>query len=285
MNLNNDIIKAQEIVSGKYNAPPVLFNSYSRLYRITNELISDKKYIEVLKNKRVIFTITASGDQLLNSILLGSRDITCMDINRFAKYYAKLKIAALKTLKRLEYISFFASSIDEKLLSYKVYEKIRKELDCESLFFWDSLFNYFDNNKINESSLFIDAIFNEEMMRKNNPYLVFGNYKELRRKLDKVNIIFQDGNVYNKINNDKEYDLINLSNIIGFNFNKKEYKKFIEHLPLKKKGIVLSYIFGYHLSWQGNIEMQELFSNNNYNLSIIERDRGADSILVYKKKN
>ena len=284
MNVDDDIKKAQEIIEKKDVIGSYAFSNYSRVYRGTNELISDKNYIKLLKNKKRVFTLTASGDQLLNSILLGSSDITCMDITKFAKYYAKLKIAAVKTLERLDYISFFASTNDEYLLSCKIYERVRKELDNESLLFWDSLFNCFNSLDINESSFFSEAIITEEMLRQNNPYLVFRNYNELRRKLDKVHITFKDGNVYSELEGNKEYDLINLSNIISYNFDKPKYKEFIENLPVRKNGVVLSYILGYHLSWEDNKEIQELFNDDNYNLSVIERDRGADCILVYKKR-
>ena len=284
MNINDDIIKAQEIVSRNTSCTrSILFSDYSRVYRATNEIISHKNYIELLKKKRKVFTITASGDQLLNSILFDTRNITCMDITRFAKYYASLKIAALKVLNKLEYLSFFAGRVNMDLLSSKTYEKIRKELDSETLLFWDSLFNYFDDVEINESFLFSNAVMNKEIMTRNNPYLYYDNYEKLQRKIDRANIIFKDGNVYNGINNDNEYDLINLSNIIDYSVDKKEYKEFIENLPLKRRGVVISYMFICCKNYINRQEINKFFRGRNYSIVPIDKDYHTDSILVYKK--
>jgi len=240
--MHEDIIKAQNILSGSYiNLSNQTFHNDSFIYKTSNERLSE--LIEYFKNRNNILTVISSGDLILNCISQGIKNIDAFDISGFPKYFLNLKIASTKALSEREFIEFFFKSIttDDKYDDY--YERIRKYLNNEDLLFWDSLFDYFDWIEIYNSLLFSHETFYENNVIKENIYLQGNNYQELRKKIDKVNLKYYQDDIVNlskKIN--KEYDLVYLSNIIYYILIKK-YLEMINNFKLKDKGIILSYLY------------------------------------------
>lgn len=245
MALNDDIKAAQKILGNSYQNinKKEAYHAHSFIYKTTNENIY--AYQKYLNNKESIMTVTASGDQALNSILGGSKELDCFDISVFPKYYLELKIAAVKTLTREEYINYFFN--DESYyddLSENIYEKIRKNLDKKTLVFFDSLYNFFDGYEIYNSNLFSSEPFSIQSQIERNPYL--NRYNELKNKINDIHINYHEGNIYKIINNQKsKYDIINLSSIIYYGKNTFfDYKEFLENISiLKDKGIALTYLY------------------------------------------
>ena len=83
-----------------------LMNIFMNIYPFTTENIAG--YIDNfdLKDKSLL-TVGSSGDQALNAILKGCRDITVIDINPYTKYYYYLKAAGVLSFKEEEFLSFF----------------------------------------------------------------------------------------------------------------------------------------------------------------------------------
>jgi len=280
--LHEDIVSAQKIVSSPRETSD-MFNAFSMVYRGTNEAISSEEYKKLLKDRDKTLTITASGDQLINSILFGSRDITCVDISRFAKYYAKLKLGAIKSLDREEYLRFFTGKLNEDLLSYELYEKVRANLDSDAAQFWDSLYDYFDEVEINESCLFSREVMNRGIMVRNNPFLRDNNYEKTRELIDGSRITFRDGNIYQMFHNSPGYSLINLSNLIEYTRNIAGYRDFLERLPLTEEGEAMSYFFGYKELYGNNEKVRDIFSSEDYRVKEIVKDTYSNGILIYKR--
>lgn len=285
--LNEDILFAQKIISREIAPTRHVFNDISGIYRMTNENVSSKEYISSIKNKERILSVIASGDQIINSILLGSIDIEGFDISRFPKYFLMLKLAAIQELKKDEYLSFFIGDIHNELFNYDVYSKIYKRLDKEYQEFWDSLFDYFDSIELIESMLFRTNIENKNLMIHNNLYLQDDNYEIIKRKIDNIDIKFYEGNIFELINsNMKPFDLVNLSNIINYykvdNRDYKEYKSFIENIPLNDNGVILTYLINYYGYWN-QYNILEQFSNNEYEKIGFNDDDKTDGLLLYKK--
>lgn len=289
--LNEDIICAQSIISNHYTDNfNCAFNDKSKIYRGTNEYVTFPSYYEALKDKKRILSVIGSGDQIINSILLGSEDINGFDISRFPKYYLMLKLAAIETLSRDDYLSFFIGDLDKEMYSSSHYDKIRCELNGDYLTFWDSIFDFFDQYEISESRLFSSDFMTSKIMINNNPYLQDENYKILKLKIKDLNISFYDGNItkiLEETNFKKGFNLINLSNIVQYpdsNFNinwekvYRKYKEFVERLPLEEKGIALTYFFGFNKRF-----LESIFSSENYNLEQIERDK-SEGLLIYQKR-
>ena len=155
--LDDDIVTAQKIVSGSCNnsSNSEIFHDMSFIYKFTNESIMD--YQKYLKNRKRAFIITASGDQILDSILEGTFDVTSCDVSRFPKYFFELKKAAILSLSRDEYLDFFLKDDNyDDILNDDIYDYFRKNMNDQNREFWDGLFQFFEGGEIYNSSLFLE---------------------------------------------------------------------------------------------------------------------------------
>lgn len=298
-NLDDDINIAKEIIDGKMNNEVYKFSDTSSIYKTTNECISHKPYVEALENKKRVLSIIGSGDQILNSILFGANDIVGIDISTFPKYFLSLKLAAIKTLKKMEYLEYFYGN-SSRPFSDRIYELIRCELDDSTRIFWDSLYNEY-NEKLYNSKLFGDFEIKADRATVNNPFLQDNFYDDMKKSIEKVNIELLKYDMFkvNELNLDN-FDLILLSNIINniYVFNKesiylsqykkmflnmiKEYKEYLTTLPLNKKGIALTYNF----TFDG--EIKDYFKGKEYEVHKIKENTKffdcENEILIYKKR-
>ena len=127
--INDDIKVAQKIVShSKSNVSEKPYHSNSFIYRTTNEEIS--KYQFLLENKDSILSVIASGNQILNNIFAGGKNITGFDISTFPKYYLNLQIGALEVFNLDEFIKFFYEDIEDSEYD-DMYDLIHPFLDKE----------------------------------------------------------------------------------------------------------------------------------------------------------
>ena len=274
--LDNDIILAQRIVSGKYNNinNPEIYHDTSFIYKFSNESIID--YQKYLKNRNNAFIVTASGDQILNSILEGTTNITSCDVSRFPKYFFELKKAAILSLSKDEYIDFFLKDDNyDDILNDDIYDNIRNNMCDEDREFWDGLFQFFEGGEIYNSSLFSHEIVTPQLVISRNSYLQDNNYNKLKSNIEKTNINHQIGNVRDIILNEKkEYDLVNLSSIIYYyNGN---YKELLESIKLSDEGIILTYLYD-----KGKRNIDDLFKEKEY--SFDNFSKSGDGVMIYKK--
>lgn len=274
--LDNDIILAQRIVSGKYNNinNPEIYHDTSFIYKFSNESIID--YQKYLKNRNNAFIVTASGDQILNSILEGTTNITSCDVSRFPKYFFELKKAAILSLSKDEYLDFFLKDDNyDDILNDDIYDNIRNNMCDEDREFWDGLFQFFEGGEIYNSSLFSHEIVTPQLVISRNSYLQDNNYNKLQSNIEKTNINHQIGNVRDIILNEKkEYDLVNLSSIIYYyNGN---YKELLESIKLSDEGIILTYLYD-----KGKRNIDDLFKEKEY--SFDNFSKSGDGVMIYKK--
>ena len=274
--LDNDIILAQRIVSGKYNNinNPEIYHDTSFIYKFSNESIID--YQKYLKNRNNAFIVTASGDQILNSILEGTTNITSCDVSRFPKYFFELKKAAILSLSKDEYIDFFLKDDNyDDILNDDIYDNIRNNMCDEDREFWDGLFQFFEGGEIYNSSLFSHEIVTPQLVISRNSYLQDNNYNKLQSNIEKTNINHQIGNVRDIILNEKkEYDLVNLSSIIYYyNGN---YKELLESIKLSDEGIILTYLYD-----KGKRNIDDVFKEKEY--SFDNFSKSDDGVIVYQK--
>lgn len=237
--IRNDIEEARRLIEGGLFNPFKPFSSHSAIYSFTNEKANSEIYRKTLENKEKILTIIGSGDQIFNSVLLGSKDITATDISNFTEYYFNLKLAAVKALTYDEYLEFFNLK-SRKCLSKELYEKVLPFLDRETAYFWSVLFSLHNTSKIRKSDFFMPANIKDYV--KNNPYLSSRhNYATLKSKINDVNIKIVIGNIFALIGTLRNgYDLINASNIMDYHFGS-EYLFFLEQCDVKGDGVILGY--------------------------------------------
>lgn len=274
-----DLEIAKKLIKKEKKIDLSKYSDKSSIYRFSNEHIeSYKKYLE---KRRKILTVTASGDQILSSILLGTKEIDSIDISRFPKYYFELKKAAIKSLTLKEYISFFVPEIEENKhitninekyqnqllrdlilkvfientdlivkedLSY-MYYGINNNLSSDSKIFWDELLSLYDPVTLYQSGLFrqqntnaLYAIISSSYY--NVPYLKNEDtYNSLKSRIDSCSVKHHVGNIFKEVDLfNTPYDLVNLSNIIDYSDYDK-YRQLLDKFKLTDKGIILSYIF------------------------------------------
>ncbi len=271
--LKEDIIKAQKIVSNSSTniVSDTPFHKDSFIYRATNEDIS--KYQEYLKNRENTLSIIASGNQILNSIYEGNKNITGFDISTFPKYYLELQIASLNTLKLKDYLNFIYGDISDEEFD-DIYSSIHPILEEDSKVFWDSLFNFFDYSEVVNSTLFSKEVVYPKSVAQKNIYLQSEeNYQKLKDNIKKANLKYITGNIFNLTKElDEEYDFINLSSIIYYN-QLNEYKTMLEALPLMDNGEALTYLYKTN-------SFLDYFSNCNFH-KFKDTDSG---VMIYQKK-
>ncbi|MDO4963860.1 MAG: DUF3419 family protein [bacterium] len=278
MMLEEDIIKAQKIVLGTdYNINNDCYHNSSFVYKTTNENI--REYSNYLKNRRKIFSITASGDQVLNSILYGSKQIDACDISRFPNYFLELKRSSILNLSREDFIKFFITRSDKgEEFSDEYYDIVRESLNSDNKKFWDSLFGFFEGSDIYNSYLFSHEFYSFRTYLDRNPYLELDNYKLLQKKIEDVSINYLHEDLNNRnILFDDSYDLVNLSSIIYYGELAKlnNYNDRVKSFNLCDDGVVLTYIYNY------DNMLEKTRNNSDYTFVNFNDNEG---VMVYQKK-
>lgn len=242
--LHDDIVKAQRIVSGaEHNfGDKDIFHNASAVYRVSNERIQD--YRKYLKNRNKVLSVIGSGDQILNCILNGTKEIDAFDISVFPKYFLELKMAAIKALTIDEYIDFFYEVTNSDDVYEDMYYRIAAYLKPVALEFWESLFNFFEWKDIYNSTMFSSEPYTASNAINQNIFLQSEvEYNNLRDAIDNVKITYYEGDILelsSYLRNN--YDLVYLSNIVYY-CNKDKYREMLGNLNLTDKGISLTYFY------------------------------------------
>lgn len=226
---------------------------YTPMYVYGTEQISNYYSKLDLKNKTVL-TIAGSGDQAINALYFGAKEVTCFDINQLTGYFVNLKINALKYLTYKEFLDYFGSPKKIGSLDYKLFTKFSKYLEKDTFNFFNDAYIYFkkDGNKIIRSNLFNERSMLLVTLYEMNIYLKSeSNYNRCKELLKekKITFVCEDILCLNKKLKTK-FDIINISNIPNyfcgrFEYDSKEYKQMFDGLLklVKKKGILFFYLF------------------------------------------
>ena len=291
-----DIFMARGIIKGVVNNNSLDFSSISPIYKTTNETISHKEYIDAIKCRERVLSIIGSGDQIINAILFGSKDIVGVDISSFPKYFLALKLAAIQSLTKEEYLEYFYGSF-----AVKYYFIIRDKLEDNIRLFWDNLYTDYIAYDIYNSSLFNNFTMGKKWAVLNNPFLEDDNYKIVKSKLEKIKMELLRYNIFDikKLHKGK-FDLIILSNMINHieklygndisieeyynRFKKavKEYKSFLHKLPLNIGGQAITYNISFYP------KIKDSFKESEYQVYSVKEDiklcNIENELLVYKKE-
>ena len=264
---------AQCIVRGTHNNlnKDKTFSEHSFIYKKTNERLQD--ILDIFSDKENILCVIGSGDQILNALLNKPKKIDAFDISIYPKYFLELKIAAIKTLTREEFIQFFIEDINHYDAEYYddlFYEKIITELDEETKDFWKYLFDFNDWYDIYNSMLFSTEPVIKEYALVQNKYLEEQEYYKLREILNDTKINYIQSDILN-LDIEENYDLIYLSNIIQY-VDPNLYKSKIDNFSEKTRGIIVTYLFG------GYEKALEFFKESS------GRQIDTNSILIHQGK-
>lgn len=252
------------------------YGRYSKLYAFTTENIGGY-YLQTSFLKKKVLTVCGSGDHVLNAILLGSNEIDTFDINIFTYYFLKLKIAAVKTLSYTEFLDYFLLENNLSAMNYKLFQKMKKELESEILTFWEAIYRdvEYDGRKLRDSSLFHNLYDTNEKKLMSNPYLKEENFTKLKESINLSKVTFIESSLLNLKDKCKEnYDLIFLSNISDYlnlmfsnNLLENYREKIVEPLTRKlnrygKLYFIYQYDIGNERSIVDNIkEVKKIFLN------------------------
>lgn len=308
MNLSEILSLATRRCSGDYIHE---WQYFYNIYPFTTENISG--YIDYfdLTNKSLL-TVGSSGDQILNAILMGARDITQVDINPFSKYYYYLKMAGIIELDMDEFLLFLRYKnypkvfIDNILVFNEfIFNKLchtLKLIDYDSYMFWDELFRLYSRKNVRDNLFSIDER-QDKLIKACNLYLhneVIFN--ELKKKIRNVELSFINNDIFT-VTLDKQFDNIWLSNIAtyGLTYGKIEelFLKYSKNLSYDGL-LLLSYLYDttkdskYDDSWEEIYNVQKILDDfKDYNLDIKsfrgiydiihDTNRIKDSVLIYKK--
>lgn len=276
MALHDDIVAAQRIVSrADFNfGDKELFHTTSAVYKISNERTQD--YYSYLIGREKVLSVIGSGDQILNLILEGTKEIDAFDISSFPKYFLYLKMAAIKALSKEEYIEFFYEVNNRSEVYDDMYDRISFYLDDETSSFWDSLFNFFDWQDIYNSTLFSSEPYIAANAINQNKFLQCdAAYEELRRALDDVVINVYEGDIFDlSCRIDGTYDLVYLSNIVYYN-KPDEYKEMLDEFKLTDNGITLTYLY------RINKNVRDCFDKSN--MEVRQFDNSESGVMISHK--
>lgn len=276
MALHEDIVAAQRIVSGSdFNfGDKDFFHTTSAIYKISNERIQD--YYSYLIGRDKVLSVIGSGDQILNLILEGTKEIDAFDISSFPKYFLYLKIAAVKALSKEEYIDFFYDANNRDEVYDDMYDRISFYLDDEISEFWDSLFNFFDWKEIYNSTLFSSEPYIASNAINQNKFLQCdAAYETLRESLNNVVINMYVGDIFNlSCRIDGSYDLVYLSNIVYYN-NPDKYKEMLSYFKLTDNGITLTYLY------RINEAVKDCFDKSN--MEVKQFDNSESGVMISYK--
>lgn len=285
-------------------------SKYSSLYLFSNENIGGFTKKLSFKNNKIL-TVCSSGDQAFNLIYNKAKEIDLFDINIFTKYYFHLKKSAIEVLNYNDFINFFFPKIINNIIfNFETYLKIRNNFTDESIkSFWDYIFFHYSSTDIYYSNLFLTIENSKNNIMMANDYLKNEhNYNKLKLLLKNKTFNFYNIDIFkDKLNNNKKYDFIYLSNIFDYLYinNKLEYAKKIKEIILNltkttnKNGIIaISYLFLYYDDFYEKIdnlksqEFKETFNDLNYEYIIFpgvfdingKQERNKDALMLYRKK-
>lgn len=222
-NLEKDIREAIRIIRyGRIG----LMTEYNKIYYNTTENI--KEYSKYLSGDyKSALLPTASGDHVLEAILMGIEDITCFDINHLVKYFAQLKFGAIKVFRKKDYLNFMYDS--RMRFNNNYFNAFKSVLDSDVRIFWEEIYKACSELQI-INNLFCGIPFELDgkvvstekfyNYSANNlvTYLRDDNYLFVQEKLRSLKLDFIDGNLLELADNlgEKRFDLINLTNIYEY---------------------------------------------------------------------
>ncbi len=287
---------------------------FDLIYPFTTENINGYLSLYDLKNRNVL-TVGSSSDQIINSFVMGAKEVDSFDINPFTEYYFNLKKAGIMELDLYEFNTFFSLVNNSRLLfknenafNRELFNKLSKSMDGETLIFWNSLYKEYSPLQIRKR-LFSNDEFPTKVLKRMNAYLDEEKYIKLKHTINSLNPKFYNYSL-NEISKHltDNYDYILLSNIshylfIMYNNSLNSFKDDVLALEkhLNTNGIIF---FAYLYDMDKNTKVmphwdiihrtdyvQEVFGKENVemksftSISSLENDyyKSKDSVLVYKK--
>ena len=215
-NLDYDVVGEKFFMFGDKNSTN---RTLDRAFAISNEQLPDIFEKLNLTGKKVA-TVGSSGDQTLNAILQGCKDITIIDGNPYAKAFMEYKLAMIKTFDFQTFNELFAKP---QMFNWRIYAKISHHLSPDTRQFWDTLM--LEQNEMEKHEFPTEKSISNKML--------------IIDHRDKLSLFYRDEENY------KELQSILNSNTVNFKYISAEFLEFPEALKEKYDLIYLSNIYFY----------------------------------------
>lgn len=286
------------------------FDSVQKVYYSTNENISG--YMSLFDLNKDVLTVMGSGDHPFNAIVYGATSVDTFDTNLLTKFYALgIKRSAIMAFNYYEYLDFFKKIINNNISLEELNSLINQlypYMDKNDRIFWKSILNYnnyIQKNSINPINLFRMLLINITPLNediKKNSYLFNENYYNiLKSRISKYNFNFYNIECLDlpfKLN--KRYDLIFLSNIADYFYQKFDYYWKYNNLSkvtndfnriLNENGILfINYLYNFYsciskkyrntLASASSLKLCDLINENYYTFNNIKSNNIKDGILI-----
>lgn len=289
------------------NSSQVLFGNsmFQKIYPFTTENI--KGYLDKVNFRgNSILTVGSSGDQVLSAVLYGCKKAQVVDICPFSKEYFFLKMAAILTLDREEFLEFFSikdylgkQAINKNVFNINVYRKIRDAIvDDETREFWNYLFKKYSGLFLRQKLFTINQDSPKNFVRKVNNYLTSDEeYNKLKTMVSDLVISFVIGNIFDiDLTEDQKFDHILFSNLITYNSPEDIVKLCKKYMPyLDDNGIIqIAYLYNGLSCAEAHRLLYQICSGIFEDISLISYDAAVkfmsfsestffDSSIIYKK--
>lgn len=278
---------------------------FQKIYPFTTENING--YLEKVNfNGNSILTVGSSGDQVLSTVLYGCKKAQVVDICPFSKEYFYLKMAAILTLDREEFLEFFSikdylgkQAINKNVFNINVYRKIRDAIvDDETREFWNYLFKKYSGLLLRERLFNVNDDSSKNFVKKANNYLISDEeYNKLKTMVSDLVISFVIGNIFDiDLPEDQKFDHILFSNLITYNNPEDIVKLCKKYIPyLEDNGIMqVAYLYNGLSCAEAHRLLYQICSSIFDDVSIISYDAAVklmsvlrspftDSSIIYKK--
>lgn len=264
-------------------------------YLTSNEDLKAFMKREYFEGKRVA-TVGSSGDQMLDSLLLGAKDVTLIDANYYSRAFAEYKLAMVKNLNYEKFmVSLEVPRI--KLFNINLYKEISHDLSRPVQEFWDRLFleyqgeylelddfnyDYLENNvtatTISSELILFDENSGVNYIASKDNYL---KLQEFLRKGDyKINFARADVSRFNEVL-EGTFDVILLSNIYDYvdHYNFVKYVKELYNNKLNPGGLIQVHYAFVHDDYEKS-DLQRYYKG--LNIEIPMCDEGA--YLLHKPR-
>jgi len=274
---------------------------HSPMYLYATEMTSE--YYNKLKlHGKKILSIVGSGDQIIDAYFYGAKEVVGFDINKYALYFTRFKIGAIKVLNYREFLDFFGTGRDDAHLGLESYIKFRNYLNAEVKEFFDKIYQnfMFEGQNIAKSEFF-----RQREKRKRTEVVGYlknaKNYNKLKDILSKkkTNLLNIELKKIHRIKN--SFDVINLSNSPNYYVDSLKTRKKVVYFDQKilvplskcltKRGIIFFYNYARVISIMNKDEsIKELSEIGHFNVSevIIKKSfnkDGKDRIIILSRKD
>lgn len=228
------------------------------VYLSSNEQLDIYFPMMNLEGKKVA-TVGSSGDQVLNALFYGSKDVTLIDANVLSQAFIEYKMALIKTLSFEEFL--YVMFNDRSLFEWRVYSKISHLLSNETKALFDPIMlmqeevnydSYLDYDKFSDLKIFTGVVNNLPHTEFSEFYHSPEAYYRLQNIL--INQDFKLKFIVSRLEDFAErlpekYDFISLSNIY-------------DYVPRFKFNIALKKLYNKKLNDGGTIQFQYLFEDS-----------------------